>query len=295
MTIKTAILTALLIAAAGEARSDDRSFEQKVAAQANGSVEISSIAGLLEIVGWDRPEVEVKGMIGEGVERVEVSGSGARSIVKVIVGNHSDDGEAQLTVNVPKGSEVNATTVSADLTTKRLQGRQRLSTVSGTVAAEVAGADSQVKSVTGDIVLRGTQQPADLRMSTVSGSLRLERGAGEVDATSTSGDVHLEVSPARNVRLHSTSGDLEFRGELSSGATVEAETVSGTVNLNARGKAGYDYELKSFAGEISSCFGKSPEQTEPHVPGSRLGGTLGSGDGQVRAKTMSGDIIICNE
>ena len=167
--------------------------------------------------------------------------------------------------------------------------------MSGLVSAEIGGADSQVKSVSGDIALRGTQQPTDLRMSTVSGNLRLEGGAGEVEATSISGDVHLEVRSARNVRLHSTSGDLEFRGELSSGATVEAETVSGTVNLNARGKAGYDYELKSFAGEISSCFGKEPEHTEPHVPGSRLDGTVGQGDGHVRAKSMSGDIIICNE
>lgn len=295
MRIKTAILAALSIAAAGEVRSDDRNFEQKVAADANGSVEISNVAGMLDIVGWDRPEVEVKGMIGEGVERVEVSSSGGRSYVKVILRNHTDDGDAELTVSVPKGSEVNATTVSADLTTKRLQGRQRLSTVSGLVSAEIGGADSQVKSVSGDIALRGTQQPADLRMSTVSGNLRLEGGAGEVEATSISGDVHLEVRSARNVRLHSTSGDLEFRGELSSGATVEAETVSGTVNLNARGKAGYDYELKSFAGEISSCFGKEAEHTEPHVPGSRLDGTVGQGDGHVRAKSMSGDIIICNE
>jgi DUF4097 and DUF4098 domain-containing protein YvlB len=295
MTIKAALVAALLLAAAGVARSDDRNFEQKVVAQPNGSVEISNVAGSLDIVGWDRSEVEVKGTIGEGVERVDVSGSGGRSYVKVIVRKHSDDGEAELTVNVPKGSEVDATTVSADLTTKGLQGRQRLSTVSGEVAAEIVGADSQVKSVSGDIVLRGTQQPADLRMSTVSGNLRLERGAGEVEATSISGDVFLEVSPARNVRLHSTSGSLDFRGELSSGATVEAETVSGAVNLNARAKAGYEYELKSFAGEISRCFAKEPEQTEPHVPGSRLDGTLGQGDGHVTAKSMSGEIIICNK
>jgi DUF4097 and DUF4098 domain-containing protein YvlB len=295
MNMKIIVLAGLLAATAAREAKADRDFEQKVAASASGSVEISNVAGALDINGWDRAEVEVKGQLGDGVERVDVSGSPSRVYVKVFMKKNSRDGEAHLSISVPKGSELTATAVSADIDSKGVLGRQRLTAVSGGIAAEVAGSDSQMKTVSGDIQLRGTQQPMDLRLSTVSGSLRLERGAGGVEATSVSGDVNLDVNPARNVRLHSTSGSLEFHGQLLEGASLEAETVSGEVSLSARGKRGYEYELTSFAGDIGNCFGMKAERTEPYGPGSRLNGTLGEGNARVRAKSMSGNLNICDK
>jgi DUF4097 and DUF4098 domain-containing protein YvlB len=293
MNIRILILAGALVACAAQARAMDRNFEEKVAAAPNGSIEISNVAGSLDIQGWDRPEVEVKGEIGEGVERVDVKSSDGRTYVKVVVKKSTRDGEAQLTINVPKGSEVNASAVSADIDSKGVTGRQRLTTVSGEISAEVA-ATSQVKSVSGDIVLRSSQQPAELRLSTVSGNLRVERGAGDVEATSVSGDISLQVNPARTVRLHSTSGGLEFEGQLSKDGSLEAETVSGEVGLHVAGR--YDYEVTSFAGEIESCLGKKPERAQPYGPGSRLDGSLGEGGGgRVRVKSMSGDINLCDK
>jgi DUF4097 and DUF4098 domain-containing protein YvlB len=296
MNIKYLIIAGLLgTAAAGKAHAADRDFEQKIAASANGTVEISNVAGSLDISGWDRAEVAVQGQLGDGVERVDVTGSASRIYVKVILKRSAHDGDASLTISVPKGSEVSASAVSASIDSKGVVGRQRLTTVSGSIAAEIDRADSQMKTVSGDIELRGTQQPMDLRLSTVSGSLRVERGAGEVEATSVSGDVNLDVNPAHSVRLHSTSGDLEFTGQLTKGGSLEAETVSGEVSLHARAQAGYEYEASSFAGDIDSCFGKKPERTEPHGPGSRLNGTVGDASGRVRVKSMSGDISICDK
>lgn len=295
MTSRTLLLTALLATAGGTAQADDRTIEQKVAADANGSVEISNVAGVLDISGWDRAEVEVRGELGEGVERVEVNGGGARTYIKVITRRNADDGEAHLSISVPKGSELSASAVSADIDSKRIQGRQRLTTVSGDIQAELAGADSQVKSVSGDILLRGAQKPADLRVNTVSGNVRLERAAGEVDATSISGDVSVDMNPATGVRLHSTSGNLTFKGQLDSSASLEAETVSGEVVLGVSSKAGYEYEVLSFSGDIENCFGKAAERTEPHGPGSRLNGKVGDGGGRVRVKSLSGNVKICDK
>lgn len=285
--------TALVVGASTWAQAYDRDFEQKVAADASGVVEISNVAGSLDITGWDRAEVEVRGTVGDGVDKVEVSGGGSRTYVKVITRRNTNDGEAHLQINVPKGSEVTATAVSADIASKRVTGRQRLTTVSGGIQAEIAGADSQVKSVSGDIHLQGSRQPADVRLSTVSGDLRLERAAGDVDATSVSGNVNVEVNPAKSVRLHSTAGDLTFTGQLAQNGSLDAETVSGEVKLAAEG--GYEYEALTFSGEIESCFGKQPERTSPHGPGSRLNGRLGEGGGRVRVKAMSGDINLCNK
>jgi DUF4097 and DUF4098 domain-containing protein YvlB len=128
----------------------------------------------------------------------------------------------------------------------------------------------------------------------VSGEIRLDGGAGSIEATSVSGDVRLEVETVREVRLHSTSGDLTFRGALTPEGNVEAETVSGDVNLRARAPAGFQYEASSFSGDIGNCFGKEAEATSRHGPGSRLSGATGDGKGRVRVKTMSGDVEICD-
>ncbi len=293
MRTQLVAVATLMAGASTWAQAYDRDLEQKVAADASGAVEISNVAGSLDITGWDRAEVEVRGTVGDGVDKVEVSGGGSRTYVKVITRRNTSDGEAHLQINVPKGSEVTATAVSADIASKRVTGRQRLTTVSGGIQAEIAGADSQVKSVSGDIHLQGSRQPADVRLSTVSGDLRLERAAGDVDATSVSGTVSVEVNPAKSVRLHSTAGDLTFTGQLAQNGSLDAETVSGEVKLAAGG--GYEYEALTFSGEIENCFGRQAERTSPYGPGSRLNGKLGEGGGRVRVKAMSGDINLCDK
>jgi DUF4097 and DUF4098 domain-containing protein YvlB len=270
-------------------------FDRSVAADPRGVVEISNVAGKLTVIGWDKPEVAVHAVLGAGVERVDVTTSKGRTVVKVVLPSMSlRDGDAELEVHVPNMSEVQAGAVSADLETSRLLGPQRLKTVSGDLRAELANADFEAKTVSGELKLRGIGQPADMRVSTVSGDITLERGAGDVEATSVSGNIHLEMDPARGVRLHSTSGDLTFRGSVTADATVEAETMSGDVTLRSRAQNGFEYEATSFSGDIGNCFGKDAEQTSRHGPGTRLSGSVGEGKARMRVKSMSGDVQICD-
>lgn len=280
----------------GAGAVDAAEFDRTVPADPRGTVEISNVSGRVTVTGWDRSEVSVRGELGDDVERVDVNTSGGRTVVKVVLpGRGASDSDAELDVRVPKYSEVQATTVSADLITSELLGPQRLKTVSGELRAGVPGADFEAKTVSGDIRLQGDGKPADIRVSTVSGDITLTRGAGELEASSISGDLRLEVDPASAVRMHSTSGDITFRGNLTETATLEAETVSGEVTLRARSQAGYEYEATSFSGDIDNCFGRRSEFTSRHGPGVRLAGRTGEGKARLRAKSMSGDIEICDK
>ncbi len=288
-----AIAAALLLAGTA-CHAAGRTFDRTVAADPHGTVEISSVSGKLRIIGWDKPEVAVHALLDAGVERVDVHTDKDRTVIKVVVPRMSfRDADAALEVHVPKESEVQATAVSADLTSSQVLGPQSLKTVSGELRAELT-ADFEAKTVSGDMRLRGTRKPAEVRVSTVSGDITLDRAAGEVEATSVSGDVRLEVDPARGIRMHSTSGDLTFRGVLTHDATLEAETVSGDVSLHSGGQAGYEYEVSSFSGDIGNCFGRDAESTSRYGPGTRLSGTLGEGKARLRVKSMSGDVDICD-
>ena len=289
----SAALIALLASAAAAAA--DKTFERTVAAQPKGVVDISNVAGSVDVTGWDRQEVSVRAELGDDVERVEVNGEGGHTTIKVVLPHHGGGrhGEATLHVQVPKDSELDVSAVSADVTAAGIQGVQHLTTVSGELSSELGGADVEVKSVSGDIKLKGHGQPARLRVTTVSGDVHLEHGAGDLETSSVSGTLVIGLDTARSVRVRTTSGDLRFDGKLSQGATFEATSVSGDLSVRAAAP-GFSYEVSSFSGDISNCFGAKSQRESEYGPGSKLSGTRGDGAGHVRLKTMSGDISLCD-
>ena len=293
--MRTVSIVAALVSLTAAAACSAADFERKVAADPRGSVEISNVAGRLSVAGWDRQEIVVTATFGSGVERIDVTQSGKRTVIRVVLPRGGvRRGDADVEVRVPLQSDVDVTTVSADLSTTSLLGPQRLKTVSGDIRAELSDAEFEGKTVSGDVRVSGKSQKADLRVSSVSGDIVVDRAAGDIDATTVSGDLRLELDPADGVRMRTTSGDLIFRGSLAKGATLDAETISGDVTVRARGGAGFGYEVTSFSGDIGNCFGERAEATSRHGPGSRLTGTAGAGDARVRVKSMSGDVEICD-
>ncbi|MBV8910451.1 MAG: DUF4097 family beta strand repeat protein [Gammaproteobacteria bacterium] len=296
MRIACGKLLALLALAASAVAfaSDDRTFDKTVAAQPHGVVDISNVAGSIAVSGWDRQEVRVHAEFGAQVERVDVSSEGGRTTVKVVLPNHaSGHGEAELRVDVPRESEVDVSAVSADIKVNGVQGIERLNTVSGDVSGALGGADAEVKTVSGEIRLKGHGAPARLQMNSVSGDVRLEHGAGDFEGTTVSGALAVTLDSARSVRARTTSGDMRLEAKLARGASVEATSVSGEVSLRGSADGGYAYEVSTFSGDISDCFGVQAEHGK-YMPGSRLQGSRAEGAGHVRIKTMSGDVQLCD-
>jgi DUF4097 and DUF4098 domain-containing protein YvlB len=285
----------LLLGAASLAyASDDTSFDRQVAAQPRGVVDISNVAGSVQVSGWDRSEVSVHAELGSGVERVEVSSEGGRTLIKVVLPSHSGHGEADLTVKIPKDSELDVSAVSSDIRVSGVLGVQRLNAVSGDVTAELAGSDADVKTVSGDVRLKGHGQTARLHASSVSGDVHVEHAGGDFEASTVSGELTASLDSARSIRARSTSGELTFEAKLARGAMVDVSSVSGEIKLRASADGGFVYEVSSFSGDISDCFDVKPQRTGEYTPGSTLQGTRGDGAGHVRLKTMSGDVHLCD-
>jgi DUF4097 and DUF4098 domain-containing protein YvlB len=291
------ILTGSLLSIAASAvvcAASERDFDQTLAAQAKGVVDVSNVAGRIEVTGTDRNEVTVHGHLGAGVERVDVTQEGARTVIKVVLPEHShSDGEADLKVQIPKGSELDVSAVSADVATSGVQGVQRLNAVSGDIVAEIAGSDADIKTVSGNLKVKGHGQPAHLHVTSVSGDVHLEHGAGDLEASTVSGTLVVSLDTASSVRARTTSGDFRFEGKLGHGANFDVSSVSGDLNVRAAADGGYAYEVSSFSGDISDCFDAKAERPK-YGPGSSLQGTRGDGSGHMHLKTMSGGVEICD-
>lgn len=268
-----------------------------VPADANGSVDISNVSGTVDVRGWDRNEVQVTGHLGDSVERLDVDSSSGHVVVKVVLPRGpARDGDAEIEVHVPKGSTVEVGAVSADISSRGVLGTQRLKTVSGEVTADIAGDDSEVRSVSGDVTVRGVDKPLALRLSSVSGSIDAMNVAGKVDVVTVSGDARVQMGDVSEVRGRTTSGDFELRGKLSNTGRVDVEAVSGELTLRLSAPGGLSTEIESFSGDIVGCLadGKT-ERVSKYGPGTRLNlRAVEAGGARVRAKTLSGDIDICD-
>jgi len=287
------LLVALpLLAYAGESGSIDR----KIAAEPGGEVVISNVSGSIDVRGWDRNEVQVTGHLGEDVERLDLTTSGGRIIVKVVLPRgSSNDGDAEISVQVPKNSSVEVAAVSADVSSQGVLGTQRLKSVSGEITADISGDDSEVRSVSGDLTVRGTGKPISLRANSVSGNFDLTNGAGRLDVVTVSGDARVQMGETSEVRGRTTSGDLELRAKLTRDGRVDVEGVSGEITLRLTASGGLSTEIESFSGDIEGCLAGSVERVSKYGPGTRLNlRTVEGGGARVRAKTLSGDIDICD-
>ncbi len=303
------------LAAAVTEAAGGRTVQRQVAAQPGGEVLISNVAGSIDVSAWDRPQVAVTADLQGDSLGLDVTSEGGRTSVRVTgygTGGFcfgicfGDRGfsfnpfgaaggeEAHLTVHVPRMSRLGVTAVSADVSSTGMTGAQRLQSVSGEVRAELASADADVKTVSGDILLHGNGQSSHVTASSVSGNVTLTNGGGDLQAASISGSLQASLDPAQTVRLHTTSGDISLSGALGRGALLQGETLSGHIRIQAHAPEGFAYDLSSFSGNIDDCFGQPAERNSQYGPGVHMTGTRGAGDGDVHIKTLSGDISLCD-
>ena len=287
---------AALLAGSSLAHASEDRIDQKLDADPHGVVEISNISGTVDVSGWDQPQVSINGEIPRGVEGVEVKNVRGHISITVRFPSFSFGSRGvDLSVRVPRTSEVDVTTVSADINSRGITGIQRLKAVSGSVRADIAQSDVEVKSVSGDVSLRGDGKPLGLHAGTISGSIHIDRASGDVEASTTSGEISMALDTGRSIRMHTISGDVSFRGKLVKDADVDAQTVSGELKLRADSESGFEYDVTTFNGDIGNCFNAKSEKTSQYGPGERLTGSLGAGTAHVRLKTMSGDIELCDK
>ena len=282
-------LALLVLAAAWPAAAQQKLDETRPASK-DGVVEVHTVSGSVTVTGWDREEVAVTGTLGRGSERLEFTGSAARTEVRVVLPHfaHDVDG-SDLEIKVPAGSRLEVSTVSATIGVGAVTGPVRLESVSGGITVGGAPRQFDAKSVSGDIEIAAANAPG--RASTVSGTVSLKGVQGEVEASSVSGAVGVSGGAVSRAELQTTSGDIRFDAGLASGGRLDAKTVSGTVDLLLPAATAADFDVTTFSGQISNEFGPQARRASEYGPGRELSFSTGAG-GRVVAKSFSGSVHL---
>jgi Putative adhesin len=270
------------------------SVDEHRAANPQGAVEIDNVAGSIDVQGWDKSEVAVTGTIGKDVERVEVTGEGNRTSVRVILpqGHHwgMRDGEAHLIIHVPANSSITASLVSSDVKVSAVHGGLELRSVSGNISGE-GGGDVHANAVSGDIHLTATSAKV-IEVKAISGNIVLTGGNTDIEATTVSGDAHLTLGTVSRARFKTVSGDIAASLAAAADAQIEGESVSGDVKLDFASAPAADFDIQTISGEIDNCFGPKPVESR-HGPGARLTFKTGDSSARVRVSSHSGDVRLC--
>jgi Putative adhesin len=270
-------------------------IDQHRPANPQGAVEISNVAGSVDVQVWDKAEVSVTGTIGKDVERVEVTGDDNRTSIRVILpsghlwGSRSDS-EAHLIVHLPANSSLSTSLVSADLKVSGIKGDAKLQTVSGNVTGDVGG-DVRANVVSGDIKLSAMSAKM-IEVKAISGNIVLTGGNAEAEVTTVSGDATVTLGTVTRARIKGISGTLKSNLALSPDAQFESETVSGDVRVDFASEPAADFDVQSFSGSVENCFGPKPVDVH-HGSGQRLTFKTGETHARVRISTKSGDVRMC--
>jgi DUF4097 and DUF4098 domain-containing protein YvlB len=270
------------------------SVDQHREASPQGAVEIDNVAGSIEVQGWDKPEVAVSGTIGKDVERVDVTGDGNRTSIRVVLpkGMHwgMRDGEAHLVIHVPTNSSVSASLVSSDLKVSAVHGALELRTVSGNISGD-GGGDLRANDVSGDIHFTAMAAKR-IEVKAISGNIELTGGNTDIEASSVSGDAHLTLGTVSRARFKTVSGNIKATLAAASDAQIDGESVSGDIKLDFAGEPAADFDVQTLSGDIDNCFG--PKPVEPrHGPGKRLTFKTGDTSARVHLTSNSGEVRLC--
>ncbi len=278
--------------------STNRHIEKSFPVKKGGNFFLDTDAGEVDVVTWDKDEVQVKVDIAGSDrrsenfdvkftadnDRVSVSGKvNDNSFFKWDVG----DLDVHYVVTLPKKFSVKATTSGGNMSVRGLDGSVRLETsggnmsinaVEGDVTLNTSGGNIEAKEVKGS--LKGETSGGNVRADNVLGDVNVQTSGGEISLTSIDGSVHAETSGGgimlklngenKGIDVHSSGGDINIFVNESIAANLEASTSGGRVRC----------EL--------------PITVKGDMSDEELRGKINGGGNVIRAETSGGDVRIKN-
>ena len=273
-------------------------IDQTKDADDTGKVEIFNLSGDVEIIGWDRSEIQVTGTVGDDAEEFVFEVSGKMTTIKVKVPDRihgHKDVSSDLLIRLPEGSSIEVSTVSADITAEGVRGEQELQSVSGDLVTDIFDQDIDAETVSGDVEVTGSNEDSEAKLESVSGDVMADGLSGDIKAGSVSGDVDITDGDFGRAKIETVNGDITYVAALRSDGKLDVETVNGTVDVMFVGDVSADFDIETFNGRIRNCFGPEAERTSKYAPGWELEFTWGDGDARVTIATLNGGLRLCKE
>lgn len=301
-----------LLLMCSQANANQESVNETKKVSADGRVKITVERGDLEVRGWDKNEIRVRGKLDESTEEFifDVDGDDTIVAVKLPRGHRRWGRErgSDLIIFLPNNSEVDIGSVSTDIELENLLGGVDLGTVSGDVTAMNLAGRINLTSVSGEVDLRNAEGrivarsvsgnvdarnlKGEHRLNSVSGELLIRNADGEFDLKTVSGDIELIDITFTKMDGGSVSGDIDIEAEMAPEGSIEFETVSGSIRIEFLKDADARFDLETGSGSIVNRVTSDRPKKSKYVRDETLRFKAKGGNGDVTLSTRSGDIVV---
>jgi DUF4097 and DUF4098 domain-containing protein YvlB len=167
-----------------------------------------------------------------------------------------------------------------------------VSAVSGKLILASDSPEININSVSGEVKFVASQAnaAAHAHLQTVSGDIDASNLGGRIKLETVSGEIILNGSQVQDLETGTVSGDARLQLVPAAHAHLSLESMSGDIRLQLPAVLSAQVQAKTFSGNISSDYGKV--QNKEHGSGSSLDARVGDGDTQINAQSFSGDIEL---
>jgi len=298
-----AIVTAAGLLAATSAFAADGNFDKTLNVSGSAILTVSTGSGYIHVNSGSDNQIHIVAHLRASHSWI---GPDADSRIKqivanppihqvgniVTVGEHQhdlDDLFRNITIDydvtTPKATTLKVATGSGDVKASNLNSDLNAHTGSGDVQAENIAAKVHLETGSGSIHAHGVRGQADLQ--TGSGDIELqETAAGDVKAQTGSGSIRLS-GLSGGLHAGTGSGDITVNGQLTS--DWKLDTGSGSVRLNVGSGSRFTLNAETGSGSLNI---QQPVTMQGNINKHHITGTVNGGGPTLRAQTGSGDITI---
>ncbi|HEY6347796.1 MAG TPA: DUF4097 family beta strand repeat-containing protein [Candidatus Angelobacter sp.] len=276
-----AILGGILLAGPALAMAAESARQTRLAIVPGGSVNVVNRYGSVTLHPGSPHQLVVNATTHS--DKVEVDANSVPDGKRIDIRTHalpqqrptSSESSVDYDIAIPSGVSVTITTATAPITVDNIGGDLSLSSDTGLVTVKNA--------VNTHLEVRGVAAPVVLSDVT-----------GQVEVTSSGGNVQLTHVSGPRVRISTTSGNITYHGDFSTGGSYLLSTHSGNIDVTLPEKASVDLSAQSLKGSVENDY---PLQAKSHmtfVPdeGRSFAGTSNSGSSSVELESFSGRIRV---
>jgi DUF4097 and DUF4098 domain-containing protein YvlB len=291
-------------------------IDQQVDVSKGGKILVENQRGDITIKSWDKNVFKVTGTLDDKAEgyTLETQGAVTEFIVKMpkrTRGWNYDGGDgSNLTIYMPKTSELNFEGVNVNVSAKDLLAGAQLKTVNGNVKVTNLMGKIALETVNGDV--DATDLSGNIRFETVngeindqnsSGKLRFNAVNGDIDSKTNATDIKLEnvngeveftIKELEDLRLNTVNGEIEIHvAKLTDDANINMDTVSGDVKLFLPNDVSARFDIDAHSGgNIINNLSEHQVRKAKYGPSRGLEFVLNGGQADVEIDTVSGRIEL---
>ena len=292
--MKALHITIFLFIAAGLLMAQEK-IERKFEISSGSKVEIDlNTGGSINITGWEQELVQVTAEVEYDINdyRIDFKERSSRLSIDVsYAGRGRHSGDVEITVYVPRRTDLELETMGGDITIdniegeidgetmggeldlSNLKGKIELTTMGGDIDVRDSDLDGEVKTMGGDITFRDVS--GDVEGSTMGGDVKYigqgkrasQNTDREVRISTMGGEIKVDNAPA-GANVSTMGGDIKIG---SAGKYVKAKTMGGDIELK---EVDGGFKVSTMGGDVTAKMIGNPDKGDRDIDISSMGGDI---------------------